>query len=94
MKKAIIMTQKISTAGITVKTTKGNKTGSWRSAMPEITDKCAGCGICVEYCPEGCIAVQAVKNRKKAAIDYNYCKGCMICASVCPIKAVIEKKER
>ncbi|MBI5332355.1 MAG: 4Fe-4S binding protein [Candidatus Aenigmarchaeota archaeon] len=85
---------KISIGGITAKTTLANKTGAWRSKRPEVTDKCAGCGVCVEYCPEGCIAIQAVKGKRKAVIDYTYCKGCMICASVCPIKAVIEKQEK
>jgi pyruvate ferredoxin oxidoreductase delta subunit len=70
------------------------KTGGWRSVRPVITDKCRGCGTCVQYCPEGCIELKQVAGRptKVAVIDYDYCKGCMLCASVCPLKG-IEKKE-
>ncbi|MFH0836633.1 MAG: 4Fe-4S binding protein [Candidatus Aenigmatarchaeota archaeon] len=86
--------QKLSTGGITAKSTKGNKTGAWRSRRPDVTDKCIGCGQCVEYCPEGCIIVQDIDNKKRAVIDYTYCKGCMICASICPVKAIFEKQEK
>jgi pyruvate ferredoxin oxidoreductase delta subunit len=70
------------------KSTRDNKTGSWRSFTPVITDKCIGCGICAEFCPEGCIEI----IDKKAKIDYDYCKGCLICARQCPVKAIEEKK--
>lgn len=67
-----------------------NKTGSWRNLKPKILqEKCDGCGICVEFCPEGCIAI---KNGK-AEIGYDYCKGCGICAKECPVKAIIMIRE-
>lgn len=67
-----------------------NKTGSWRILKPKILkDKCNCCGICVQYCPEGCIKI---KN-KKTQIDYDFCKGCGICAKECPVKAIIMQKE-
>lgn len=64
--------------------TEKNKTGSWRVTVPKITEKCVGCSICVDYCPEGTITLV----NKKAVINYDYCKGCMICLRQCPIKAI------
>jgi len=66
-----------------------NKTGSWRTFKPVVTEKCVGCGTCLNFCPEGVIAL---KN-KKAVIDYDYCKGCLICMKVCPFKAIEKVKE-
>jgi len=65
-----------------------NKTGSWRTFKPIVTDKCTGCGICTWYCPENCIKIAG-----KADINYDYCKGCGICANECPAKAIEMKKE-
>lgn len=65
-----------------------NKTGVWRTLLPEISVDCNGCGICELFCPDSCIII----NDKKAQIDYFYCKGCGICAHECP-KGVIEMKE-
>ncbi len=67
-----------------------NKTGSWRTFRPVVTDKCTGCGICASICPEGCI----ILRDKKAKIDYDYCKGCLICVAECPVKAVIKEMEK
>lgn len=76
----------ITRAGNSIK----NKTGSWRILKPKILkDKCNGCGICVQYCPDAAIKM---KN-KKALINYDYCKGCGICAKECPVKAIIMEKE-
>jgi 2-oxoacid:acceptor oxidoreductase delta subunit (pyruvate/2-ketoisovalerate family) len=67
------------------------KTGSWRTFKPIFTAKCKGCGICVQFCPEGCIKI--VKG--KAKIDYKYCKGCLICVNECPFKAIkVEREEK
>ncbi len=66
------------------------KTGAWRTFKPIVTDKCTGCGICVIFCPEGCVKL---KN-KKAKIDYDYCKGCLICMNECPVKAIKKEREK
>ncbi len=70
-----------------------NKTGSWRTFKPIVTDKCTGCGLCVQYCPEACIEVKAVGGRKKAVINYDFCKGCLICLGECPQKAIKSERE-
>ncbi|MDA3815055.1 MAG: 4Fe-4S binding protein [Patescibacteria group bacterium] len=69
-----------------------SKTGEWRDKTPIVTEKCIGCGNCVEFCPEGAIEIKVIKRKKRAVIDYNYCKGCGICSDVCPFKS-IEMKE-
>ncbi|MDO8259894.1 MAG: 4Fe-4S binding protein, partial [Candidatus Magasanikbacteria bacterium] len=36
--------------------TKINKTGGWRTYIPEIDhNKCISCGLCSRVCPESCI---------------------------------------
>lgn len=69
--------------------TTDNKTGSWRSFKPLVDKvKCRKCGICVRFCPEGCIDMG-----KELEIDYDYCKGCGICAHECPFKAIVMELE-
>ena len=66
--------------------TRKNKTGSWRPFNPIKSEKCIQCGICYNFCPEGCISQEIV-------IDYDYCKGCGICAEECPVKAISMERE-
>jgi 2-oxoglutarate ferredoxin oxidoreductase subunit delta len=51
-------------------------------------EKCKGCGVCVDNCPTGTLALHKEVNGK----GYNYahmanpdlCTGCTNCAIVCP----------
>ena len=87
------MKREISVGGITEKSTKGNKTGSWRTFKPIITEKCNACKRCVILCPEGCMEIKEVNGKRIAVVDYDYCKGCMICANECPVKAILKENE-
>jgi pyruvate ferredoxin oxidoreductase delta subunit len=72
-------------------------TGGWRNLKPVFVGaKCTGCGMCVQYCPEGCISLVEVsgKRTKVARVDYDYCKGCMLCAAVCPLKGIEKTNEK
>ncbi len=91
-KKAV---QAVSTAAVIREpgSSRKNKTGSWRSSRPVSTDRCTGCGICVWYCPEGCIKIKEKNGKRIVEIDYDYCKGCMICVQECPAKAMESEKE-
>ena len=90
------MKKKANIAGIVydVGNSRENKTGSWRVFRPRVTDKCTGCGYCVQFCPEGAIKIVEVAGKRRAVIDYNYCKGCMICEKECPVKAIIKEQEK
>ncbi|MBN2284666.1 MAG: 4Fe-4S binding protein [Deltaproteobacteria bacterium] len=47
------------------------------------TQKCNGCGICVEYCP-----VEAITMNDVAVIDEKKCTGCEMCIDACPLAAI------
>jgi len=48
-----------------------------------VTEKCKGCGKCVEHCYIGAISI-----RDKRAFINEYCRACGRCASVCPNGAI------
>ena len=48
------------------------------------TEKCTGCGICVDVCP-----VEAIKlENDKAKIDNDTCMDCGACIGECPNDAL------
>jgi len=48
------------------------------------SEKCAGCGICVDVCPAGAIEVN-----QHAVVNDEACTGCAACVSECPNEAII-----
>ncbi len=44
--------------------------------------KCSGCGICVDVCPYGAIALDEDTNI--AVVNVTLCKGCGACTAACP----------
>jgi 2-oxoglutarate ferredoxin oxidoreductase subunit delta len=55
--------------------------------------RCKGCGLCVEACPQGVIAMSKSLNDKGVhfaqAARLEDCTGCALCAVMCP-EALIE----
>jgi predicted Fe-Mo cluster-binding NifX family protein/ferredoxin len=55
-----------------------------------LSDKCAGCGICIDVCPTG-----AIEINEQAVVNSEVCSGCAACVSECPNEAIIlvQKKD-
>ena len=49
-----------------------------------LSDKCGGCGICIDVCPMG-----AIENSGQAFVNSEVCAGCAACVSECPNEAII-----
>lgn len=50
-------------------------------------DRCTGCKICVDICPEDVLRFD--EDRKKAYVAYpEDCLGCGVCAWFCPLKCI------
>ena len=53
------------------------------------TDRCKGCGLCVEVCPKGILAlessiVNALGYHPVRLADAAPCTSCALCARICP----------
>lgn len=55
---------------------------------PKITERCIGCGKCVDSCPVHTITVKD----KKAVIQRSNCIKCFCCQELCPIHAIDVKR--
>ena len=50
------------------------------------TEKCTGCGGCIDLCPS--IAISMIQD--VVTIDPEICTECGICVKVCPMRAPYE----
>ena len=51
-----------------------------------VSNKCIGCGHCVDMCPAGAID----SRRKPVYINQEKCRKCGTCATVCFNKAIVK----
>jgi len=80
-----------STVGNVKQTKKGNATSaeSSQAQYPVVLkDRCIGCGICLNACPQKTIALSAHQGEKRAEIDAKNCILCYCCHEMCPHKAI------
>jgi len=56
------------------------------------TERCKGCGLCVEACPKNVIAISKHSNKNgyfpAEVVDIIDCFGCAFCAIICPDVAI------
>jgi 2-oxoglutarate ferredoxin oxidoreductase subunit delta len=57
-----------------------------------ITERCKGCGFCVEYCPKGVLELSEEFNRKgyhpPKVVKHGECVNCNLCEMICPDFAI------
>ncbi|HCC32847.1 MAG TPA: hypothetical protein DEQ28_02945 [Clostridiales bacterium] len=55
-------------------------------------ERCKGCELCIEVCPEGIVHLAGHLNRKgfhpATVTEQERCTGCMFCARMCPDLAI------
>ncbi|MEM3823605.1 MAG: ferredoxin family protein [Candidatus Bathyarchaeia archaeon] len=53
------------------------------------TNKCTGCGTCVENCPMGVLEIVSVGRKKLSKVkNLDYCMNCHTCELRCPYEAI------
>lgn len=52
------------------------------------SEKCAGCGNCVTWCPNDAISI----NDGRPIVDPERCTGCGVCVEVCPVAEVFTER--
>jgi heterodisulfide reductase subunit A len=61
--------------------------------VSQVTDKCDGCGYCVDQCPYNALRLveyeQDGQKRKINSSDNILCKGCGVCAATCPKGGIV-----
>jgi len=57
------------------------------------SERCTGCGACVEVCPTGAVRLVEGETGRYAEIDQRECRSCEACVEVCPEDAIMSEVE-
>jgi heterodisulfide reductase subunit A len=61
--------------------------------VSEVTEKCDGCGYCVDQCPYNALRLEEYEQDgqklKRNTSDNILCKGCGVCAATCPKGGIV-----
>jgi 2-oxoglutarate ferredoxin oxidoreductase subunit delta len=62
-----------------------------------VTERCKGCGFCVEFCPTHVLALSSAFNAKgyhpPHLLNADKCSGCNLCGMYCPDFAIYGYRE-
>jgi len=61
----------------------------YRNMFTIDSDRCTGCGACVDVCPVGAIRLNEGERGNLAAIDQKQRQQCGACVEACPEKAIV-----
>jgi len=69
-----------------------------KGSVKVATERCKGCGLCVEVCPQGVLEVSDELNSSGysyvEAVNEDYCIGCASCGMICPdVALTVYRKE-
>jgi 2-oxoglutarate ferredoxin oxidoreductase subunit delta len=63
-----------------------------RGSVVVTTERCKGCGFCVEFCPTHVLALSSAFNKKgyhpPHMVEPDKCSGCNLCGMYCPDFAI------
>lgn len=66
---------------------------TFSALVSEVTDRCDGCGFCVDLCPYKALSLVEYEKdgqiRKRNRSDSILCKGCGVCAATCPKGGIV-----
>lgn len=69
-----------------------------KGAVVVDTEHCKGCGVCVDACPSGVLAMSSEVNGKGyafcIAVNTDSCIGCANCAIMCPDSCITVYKQK
>ncbi|MBQ7474557.1 MAG: 4Fe-4S binding protein [Clostridia bacterium] len=62
------------------------------------TERCKGCGLCVDVCPRGIVVILSDKLNGKgyhpaSVSDQEKCIACAMCATMCPDSVIKVEKD-
>jgi 2-oxoglutarate ferredoxin oxidoreductase subunit delta len=71
---------------------RGARDASVKGSIQIDGERCKGCALCIDFCPEGCISLSDELNLKgyfvAAFDDGKECTACRNCALMCPDVAI------